>query len=67
MKPDGRNVISAGGVFAWKDNEHGEMIRAKARLVGIDFFVIFAPTLVASCFGLLGVIACELGFVFVSF
>ena len=45
------------------------MVRAKARLVargfkqreGIDFFETFAPTPAASCFRLLGAIACELG------
>ena len=45
------------------------MIRAKARLVargfkqreGIDFFETFAQTPAASCFRLLGAIACELG------
>ena len=44
------------------------MVRAKARLVargfkrreGIDFFETFAPTPAASCFRLLGAIACEL-------
>ena len=56
-------------MFAWKFNEHGDVVRAKARLVargfkqreGIDFFETFAPTPAAFCFSLLGAIACELG------
>ena len=68
-QPDGLNVISAKWVFAWKPNEHVYVVRAKARQVargskqreGIDFFQAFAPTPAASCFRLLGAIACELG------
>ena len=45
------------------------MVRVKAKLVarglkrreGIDFFERFAPTPAASCFRLLGAVACELG------
>ena len=56
-------------MFASKLNEHGEVIRAKARLMargfkqreGIDFFESFVPTPAASCFRLLGAIACEFG------
>ena len=56
-------------MFAWKPNEHGYVVRAKARLVtrgfkqreSIVFFFTFAPTPAASCFRLLGAIACELG------
>ena len=56
-------------MFAWKFNEHGDVVRAKARLVargfkqreGIDLLETFAPTPAASCFRLLGAIACELG------
>ena len=55
-------------VYTWKANEHGEVVPAKARLVardfkqraGIDFFETFAATPAASCFRLLGVIACAL-------
>ena len=51
------------------------MARAKARLVtrgfkqreGIDFFQTIAPTPAASCFCLLGAIACELGWDFCHF
>ena len=55
-------------MFAWKLNEHGDVVRAKARLVvrgfkqreGIEFFETFAPTPASSCFRLLGAFACEL-------
>ena len=55
-------------MFAWKTNEHRCVVRAKARPVaqgfkqheGIDHFETFAPTPAASCFRLLGAIACEL-------
>ena len=60
--------MSAKWVFAWKSNEHGYVVRAKVRLVargfkqreGIDFFETFASKPAASCFCLLGAIACEL-------
>ena len=55
-------------MFAWRFNEHGDVVRATARLVatgckqreGIDFFETFAPTPAASCFRLLGYFASEL-------
>ena len=58
------NVISAKWGYAWKTNEYGKVVRAKARLVQrefIDVFETFAPTPAASCFRLLTSIACELG------
>ena len=61
-------MITAKWVFTWKSNEHGYVVRAKARLVergfkqheDVDFSEAFAPTPAASCFRLLGAIACEL-------
>ena len=68
-QPEGLNVISAKRVFAGKSNENDDVVREKARLVtlgfkqreGIVFFETFAPTPAASCFHLLGAIACEVG------
>ena len=55
-------------MFGLKSNEHDYVVRAKARLVARGFkqregnvFFFFAPTPAASCFRLLGAIACELG------
>lgn len=56
-------------MYTWKANRHGEVVRTKARLVsrglkqreGIDLLETFAPTPPASCFDLLGAVACELG------
>ena len=35
--PDGLNIVSAKGLFAWTFNGHGHVIRAKARLVARGF------------------------------
>ena len=58
-------------MFVSKFYEHGDRVRAKARLVApgfkqskcIIFFETFASTPAASCFCLLGAIACRLGLV----
>jgi len=50
-KPDHKNIIGTKWVFRNKLNEHGELIRNKARLVaqgysqqkGIDYTETFAP------------------------
>ena len=55
--------------YTWKANEHAEVVRAKARLVargykqreGTVFFDTFLRRPRASCFRLLGAVACDLG------
>lgn len=56
-------------MFAWKTNEYGRVVKAKARLVargfgqraGVDFFETFSPCPGISSMRLLAAIACELG------
>ena len=69
MYPRGLNDTTVKWVCTSKENGYGEVVRTKTRLrardfkqhEGIDFFETFAPTPAASCFRLLGAVACELG------
>ena len=62
-------------VFAWKFNEHGDVIRAKARLVargfkqrkGIDFFETFCTDARGVLFSFIGCYCMRVRFGFVSF
>lgn len=61
-------MVSAKWVFTWKADEHGKVVKAKARLVargfsqrpGVDYYETFAPTPAASCIRMMAAIACEL-------
>ena len=61
-------MVSAKWMFTWKADEHGKIVKAKARLVargfsqrpGVDCNEIFAPTPAAACIRMMAAIACEI-------
>ena len=63
------NIISVKWVYAWKTNEFGQVVRAKARLVaigfsqreGVDYLETLSPCPCVPSIRLLTAIACELG------
>jgi hypothetical protein len=69
-RPCDRNVIGTKWVFKNKSDEHGTVVRNKARLVaqgytqveGIDFDETFAPVARLESIRVLLAIACHLGF-----
>ena len=56
-------------MYAWKTNEFGQVVRAKARLIarvffqreGVDYLETFSPCPCVPSIRLLTAIACELG------